>query len=221
MAADTSAFLQSQWGPVGAITQELPGNVVPYIESLEIKGHLVARQPQRALDLMRLSWGWYLASPYGTGSTMLEGYFTDGSFRYRDAGYNKGGAYTSHAHGWSTGPTDALTSYVVGLRPTGMGGQTWVLEPQLGDLTNAQGGFTVPLGKFSARWTLNGSKGYTVAYNVPAATNGTLVLPTAADGSSPKKVTVDCVEAEYVFDGEMMVATVAAEGGKHEVKVVY
>ncbi|TVY89802.1 hypothetical protein LAWI1_G008167, partial [Lachnellula willkommii] len=60
-----SAQLTSNWGPIGAICPELPNNIVPYIEGFEIKGHLVARQATRALDLIRRSWGWYLANPYG------------------------------------------------------------------------------------------------------------------------------------------------------------
>jgi hypothetical protein len=131
--AQISKQLTTNWGPVGAVTPELPGNIVPYVESYEVKGHLTIRETQRALDLMRRSWGWYLNNPYGTESTILEGYYEDGSFRYANDGYDYSGSYPSHAHGWSSGPADALISYVVGLRPTAPGGSKWTLAPQFGD----------------------------------------------------------------------------------------
>lgn len=218
-ASRTSNYLETNWGPVGAVTPELPGNVVPYIESFEIKGHLAARQAQRALDLIRLSWGWYLDSPYGTQSTFLEGYYTDGSFRYRDDGYNKGGSYTSHSHGWSTGPTDALTSYIVGLRPTAPGGKQWLIEPQFGDLKFAQAGFTVPMGKFSASW-ITTKLGYTVTVDVPKSTTGVARLPFPSDGKRPLSVTLNLKKQDYEIDTDNKIITFHVKGGKHTIIVI-
>ncbi|KAH8778350.1 hypothetical protein F5882DRAFT_297916, partial [Hyaloscypha sp. PMI_1271] len=79
----------------------------------------------------------------------------------------------SHSHGWGTGPTDALTSWIVGLTVTGTGRSTWGLAPQFGDLTHAEAGFSTPLGKFSSAWTwVQG--GYTVSWGAPAGTVGTV-----------------------------------------------
>jgi hypothetical protein len=100
-----SQQLTKNWNEIGAVAPELPNNVVGFVQSFEIKGHLVARQAARALDLIRRSWGWYLNNPYGTGSICIEGYLTDGTFGYRSTtGYADDSSYTSHAHGWSTGP---------------------------------------------------------------------------------------------------------------------
>jgi len=179
-----STQLITNWGPIGANCPELPGNVVGFVESFEVKGHLAANQATRALDLMRLSWGWYLNNPYGTNSTTPEGYLIDGSFGYRStSGYQNSPSYVSHAHGWTTGPTDALTSYVVGIKLTGLAGSTWTVSPQFGDLTHAEGGFTTPLGKFFASWTLV-SGGYTLSYSAPAGTTGTLILPGVTGNST-------------------------------------
>jgi hypothetical protein len=179
-AAKTSDYLKTLWGPIGAVTPELPDNVVPYIEGFEIKGHLSIRETQRALDLIRLSWGWYLNSPYGTKSTIIEGYKTDGTFDYRGGAsfgaYVWGGAYTSHSHGWSTGPTDALTSYIVGLQPTAPGGKEWSLAPQMGDLSFAEAGFTTPLGSFSAGWKKHGDT-LSLSVSTPKGTRGEVILP--------------------------------------------
>ena len=172
-----SSQLTTNWGPLGAISPELPDNHVPFIQSFEIKAHFVASQPTRALDLIRRAWGWYLDSQYGTGSTCVEGYLPDGSFGYRaTTGYDGDYSFTSHSHGWSTGPVAALSTYVVGLLLTAPAGSQWNLSPQFGDLTSAEGGFTTPLGIFSAGWELAGNKG-TLWYNAPVGTVGTVVIP--------------------------------------------
>ncbi|KAK0109311.1 hypothetical protein ONS96_003130 [Cadophora gregata f. sp. sojae] len=176
--------LITNWGPIGAKCPELKYNIVPFIESMEIKGHFAIGRTNRALELIRRSWGWYLNNPYGTESTFIEGYLEDGSFGYRAfSGYEKDYSYTSHAHGWSTGPTHALTNYVLGLQLISPGGADWILAPQFGNLTFVEGGFTTPLGKFSAKWTLIPG-GYELSYDVPIGTNGTLVLPALKTGRS-------------------------------------
>jgi hypothetical protein len=219
--ANISAQLTTNWTPIGANCPELPGNVVPYVESYEVKGHLAIRETQRALDLMRLSWGWYLNSPYGTGSSTIEGYLIDGSFGYRStSGYDNDPSYPSHAHGWSTGPTDALTSFVVGLQLTVPGGSAWTLSPQFGDLQYAEGGFTTPLGKFSAKWVL-GRSGYTLSYDVPAHTNGTLVLPGSSSNKAPHVLEDGKGNLQGTFDSSASLYTVSAEGGQHTRAVVY
>jgi hypothetical protein len=217
-AAQISKHLTTNWGPIGAITPELPGNIVPYIESYEIKGHLAVRETQRALDLIRLSWGWNLNNPYGTESTILEGYYEDGSFRYANDGYDASGSYPSHAHGWSTGPTDALISYVVGLSPTAPGGSEWTLAPQFGDLTSAEGGFTTPLGKFSASWKLQPG-GYVLEYDVPAGSTGTLVLP--SESKAPQIHWSEQKQAHSTFNSVTKLTSVSAPGGKHTLNVRY
>ncbi|TVY48327.1 hypothetical protein LCER1_G008126 [Lachnellula cervina] len=219
-----SKQLTSNWGPIGAICPELPNNIVPYIEGFEIKGHLVARQATRALDLIRRSWGWYLNNPYGTESTIIEGYLADGTFGYRaDDGYNNDYAYTSHAHGWSTGPTDALTSYIVGYTLTAPGGSEWQIAPQFADLTHAEGGFTTPLGKFAANWhTFDG--GYNISWGAPGGTAGKLVLP-GANGVAPTVVkdgqSMAKEAGEYDAAAQTLTIPFQADGQAHTVKVTY
>ncbi|KAK5626266.1 hypothetical protein RRF57_001981 [Xylaria bambusicola] len=151
-----SSWLTANWRAIGPESPELPGEVSPFITSFEIQAHLLARQPQRALDLIRTSWGWYLNNENGTQSTMIEGYLIDGTFGYRhDAGYEEVYSYTSHAHGWSTGPVTALTEHTLGLSVTGLGGQAIRFAPQLGDLKDVQGGFVTKFGKCHAKLRLN------------------------------------------------------------------
>ncbi|CZT11599.1 related to alpha-L-rhamnosidase A [Rhynchosporium graminicola] len=223
LMSSVSTALTKNWINIGSLAPELPNNLVGFGQSFEVKGHFTAHQTNRALDLIRRAWGWYLNSPYGTGSSCIEGYLSDGSFGYRSHyGYANDYSYTSHAHGWSTGPTDALTSYVVGLTITKPGGKEWSLMPQFGDLQNAEGGFTTPLGKFTAKWVLaNG--GYTLSWGAPAGTKGLVVLPGSA-GKQPTSATVDgnerIMEARMVNNRNGAVRIVV-EGGSHSLVVQY
>ena len=194
-----STYLTTNWISIGSLAPELPNNLMGFGQSFEVKAHFSARESTRALDLIRRAWGWYLNNPYGTTSTCIEGYLADGSFGYRATdGYGDDSSYTSHAHGWSTGPTHALTNYVVGLQLTGPAGSTWTLAPQFGDLTRAEGGFTTPLGKFSATWTLF-EGGYSLQWQFPGGTVGMLRLPGAVGQQAPS---VMGIKGESVVGGD-------------------
>ncbi|KAH7327144.1 glycoside hydrolase family 78 protein [Rhexocercosporidium sp. MPI-PUGE-AT-0058] len=223
LSLSISTALTKNWISIGSLAPELPNNLVGFGQSFEIKGHFTARQPTRALDLIRRAWGWYLNSPYGTASTCVEGYLSDGSFGYRSQyGYANDYSYTSHAHGWSTGPTDALTSFVVGLTVTAPGGREWNLAPQFGDLTEAEAGFVTPLGRFSAKWELT-QGGYTVAWGAPGGTKGAVVLP-GREGSAVRSLKVDgkerVIQAQEVSTGDGTVRIIV-EGGEHSLEVLY
>ncbi|KAF6817097.1 bacterial alpha-l-rhamnosidase domain-containing protein [Colletotrichum plurivorum] len=173
-ASSVSRALTENWTPIGPSSPELPGNISPFISSVEIEAHFVAGRPDRALRLIRDSWGWYLSHPNGTQSTVIEGYLADGSFGYRSSrGYTNDPSYVSHAHGWSSGPTSALTEYLVGLRVTRPAGKEWRLKPVFGEVPAAQAGFTTALGRFSARWAVEGSVAR-VEWDAPAGTRGLL-----------------------------------------------
>lgn len=218
-----SDYLASNWRPIGASCPEMEFNIVPFIEGMEIKAHFTARQAHRALELIRRSWGWYLNNPYGTESTLIEGYLEDGTFGYRaNAGYENTYSYVSHSHGWSTGPTHALSTYVLGLQLTSPGGKTWVIAPQFGDLKSAEGGFTTNLGKFSVKWVIAGY-GFALEYNVPKDTVGKLVLP-ASVGKVPK-VTVNqrvLSTSQVVYDSSRGEITLDEQlGGVCQIKVSF
>lgn len=183
-ASSISERLTENWTPIGAETPELPDNISPFISSFEIQAHFAIGNTNRALELIRRSWGWYLSNKNGTESTFIEGYLTNGSFGYRNYdGYDWDSSYTSHAHGWSTGPTSALTNFVLGLSVTGMEGKEWTLAPQFGDLGHAEGGFTTGLGKFQASWTVtNGGEKYVLEWKAPSNTIGIVVLPALPAG---------------------------------------
>ena len=219
-AASISAQLPNNWNDIGAVSPELPTNISPFISSFEIQAHFVAGHPERALELIRRSWGWYLNNPNGSQSTVIEGYLFNGSFGYRqNRGYDYDPSYVSHAHGWSSGPTSTLTNYLLGLSVTSPAGVNWRFAPQFGDLTSAEGGFVTSLGKYQASWAKNGTT-YIVEYSSPNGTVGEGVFPVVADGK----------EATVVVDGKQLskrqlarrsagAVSVALEGGSHKITV--
>jgi hypothetical protein len=214
-----SNSLTKNWGPIGAVSPELPGNISPFISSFEIAAHFSIGRTDRALDLIRRSWGWYINNPNGTESTVIEGYLQNATFGYRSSrGYDYDSSYVSHSHGWSSGPTASLTTYVLGLSVLSPAGATWKLAPQFGDLTSVEGGFTTSLGKYQASWKLVGG-GYKLEYSVPEGTAGQLVLPCLSAGKFPR-ISID---GHIVPAGHSQIVgtgvTLDAQGGSHKILV--
>ncbi|KAF2423396.1 Six-hairpin glycosidase [Tothia fuscella] len=190
--------LLENWSDIGPITPELPENISPFISSFELEGHFSLYKTSRALNLLRRTWGWYITNPNGTQSTLIEGYRADGTFGYRaERGYQNTPSYVSHSHGWSTGPTSSLTHHIAGISITSPLGKTWLIFPQLGDLSFAEAGFTTSLGKFRVAWqrvdahdpstpsntsTFRDFAGYDVQIDMPLGTEGEVVLPFLEEG---------------------------------------
>lgn len=187
-----SEGLMSRWGDYGAPAPEAGDSVSPFISGFELQAHLLAGNPQTAIDLMRLQWGFMLDDPRMTNSTFIEGYSFDGRLHY--APYTND-PRVSHAHGWATGPTSTLTFYIGGIHLTSAGGQTWQLSPRLGNLMTVDTGFETSLGSFASQ--VNASEngditGFT--FTTPAGTTGTVSLPgvsgslTSSNASSVKLI---------------------------------
>ncbi|KAL4946308.1 hypothetical protein BDV06DRAFT_218438 [Aspergillus oleicola] len=186
-ATRISDYLTSLWTPIGPEVPELPGNISPFISSIELEGHFVSGHPDRALQLIEMLWGWYLSNPNGTQSTVPEGFLIDGSWGYRgDRGYRNDPSYVSHAHGWSSGPTSTLTEYAVGLKITKPRGKEWSLRPgtfRFDRLNEAEAGFSTGLGRFRAGFVVEGKSGRVkVTWDMPVGTMGWVQLPGEKDG---------------------------------------
>ncbi|PLB51610.1 alpha-L-rhamnosidase B [Aspergillus steynii IBT 23096] len=172
-----SEYLTSQWTLIGPAFPELPNNISPFISSIELEGHFRAGRPDRALELIRSLWGWYIQHENGTQSTVPEGYHVNGSWSYREErSYTKGQPYVSHAHGWGAGPTSTLTEYMVGLRVTKPAGSEWVLSPGVSDRGSFEAGFSTSLGRFSARIVVEDEE-VTVGWDSPEGTVGIVQVP--------------------------------------------
>ncbi|KAF5389069.1 hypothetical protein D9757_004994 [Collybiopsis confluens] len=201
-----SEGLTQFWTDIGPLSPELNDTIIPFVGGFELQAHFIAGQGERALDLLHREWGYMLYTNLSVQSTMLEGFTANGSLGYRSAaGYNFDHSYTSHAHGWSTGPTFSLTFHLVGLTITSPQGATWSVAPVLSGLDAAQGGFETGLGSFGADWTLANNKTFTITVNTPSGTKGTVTLPGAGEVSVDGKPTR--------ANGN----TLALSGGKHTV----
>ncbi|KAH8692756.1 putative alpha-L-rhamnosidase B [Talaromyces proteolyticus] len=215
--ASISEKLTKNWTPIGAVAPELPENISPFISSFEIQAHFVAGRADRALDLIRREWGWYINNPNGTESTVIEGYLQNATFGYRSSrGYYYDTSYVSHAHGWSSGPTSALTNYVLGLSVTGPLGSTWQLAPQFGDLESVQGGFMTALGKYQAAWSRASDGSYEVSFEVPQSSEGVLILP-APGGSGKRSATLNGKTLKWGGDKTKTISI--SRGGSYQIEV--
>lgn len=123
-------------------------------------------------------------------------------------GYNYDPAYTSHAHGWSSGPTSALTYYVLGLTVTSPQGRTWQVAPHLSALDAAEGGFTTPLGWFGVKWSSQ-KRVFTLDIDIPEGTTGVVKVPVAGRATVNGK-------AQVVSRGDAL----QLAGGKHIISVL-
>jgi hypothetical protein len=169
-----SQALQSRWGPYGAPAPEAGTTVSPFIGGFELQAHYLAHQPEAAIDLIRLQWGFMLQDPRMTQSSFIEGYSTDGRLHY--APYSND-ARISHAHGWSTGPTSALSMYAAGIQLTGPAGAEWRIAPQPGNLTTVDAGLSTSRGQFAVKFQGQNGKYETFSFQTPSSTRGDVVLP--------------------------------------------
>jgi len=163
-----STELKARWGKYGAPAVEIANVISPFATSFELLAHCEAQEYQTALDLMRLQWGYMLDGPGFTNSTLIEGYAVDGDIHYPAFSSS---AYTSHAHGWSTGPTFVLSTRILGIQLLAPLGKVWRIEPHFADLDSAEGGYATSLGKFVVKWT----KGGNLIVITPEASQGTIV----------------------------------------------
>lgn len=172
-----SSALKSRWGKYGAPAPETgsPATISPFIGSLELEAHFLSNAPQNAIDLMRLQWyDFMLEDPRMTNSTFIEGYSETGELHYP---LYANDAVISHSHGWSTGPTSALSFYVAGLQLVTESGKTWRIAPQVGDLTSVRAGFVTALGSFYVEIEADGKGKFTkFRFNTPPGTTGSVNL---------------------------------------------
>lgn len=144
-AKSISYVLNENWNAIGTRCPEFTfGTGTPRISSfagsMELMSHFAAGYDTRGLDLIRRMWGFMLNDKNGPQSTYWEGFDSAGNLAYQ-------GSFTSSSHGWGSGPTSALTFYVLGVAPDSAGGATYHVIPHPGDLTHVEGNLTLATGK--------------------------------------------------------------------------
>ncbi|MFE9809759.1 alpha-L-rhamnosidase C-terminal domain-containing protein [Streptomyces sp. NPDC005227] len=132
----------------------------------EIVARFESGRAESAVDQIRRTYGWM--DSHDPGITNWEGIGPGGSL------YE--GAYTSMAHGWSTGVLPALTHQLLGARPTSPGYATWEVRPQPAGISWAQGQLPTPHGPLQVSWEATHTA-FELTVHVPGGTHGALTFP--------------------------------------------
>ncbi|KAF7518059.1 hypothetical protein G7054_g13591 [Neopestalotiopsis clavispora] len=151
---------------------ECSQRVYAFISYFEIAARFEAGQADSALEQLRRMYGWM--ATHDPEITFWEGIGTNGE-PYEDA-------FTSMAHGWSTGVVPLLSNYVLGVKPAKPGFEIWVLRPYLGDLNWAKGVVPTPDGPITVRWTLDDDS-QDVCIEAPSSTSGVVEVVLESLGS--------------------------------------
>jgi alpha-L-rhamnosidase len=147
----------------------------PFMGSYELWARFAAGDASGAFDLLDREWGQMVDGD--PGGVLWEVMGPDGTVQTPGINGSGDGA-TSMAHGWSTGPTSALSQYVLGIAPDSPGYQTWSVVPHPGQLAWAQGRAPTPHGALSVAWSHETSgRRFTLDVTPPAGTSGTIAVP--------------------------------------------
>jgi hypothetical protein len=148
--------------------------ISPYITAYEVEADYLAGDTADAERLMHLTWDQMIdrENPFFTG-TMWENIGVDGTATE---------SRTSLAHGWASGPTPIMTSYVLGVQPVDPGYQSFTVAPHFGSLRWAEGAVPTPYGPIFVRWTKEDHR-FSVTVEVPAGTTAFVALPDGLRGT--------------------------------------
>jgi hypothetical protein len=167
--------LATRFGPRTATTNATGyrRDVSPYMGGFNVLADFLAGQRVAALSLIRREWGYMISRD--PGGVDWERIPLDGV----QAG---GSTSVSSAHAWSTGPTAALSRYVLGVAPVTAGYRTWRVAPEVTGLRFAQGVVPTPYGPISARWQVGASDGsFVMTVQRPHGTRGGVAVPLLGD----------------------------------------
>ena len=168
--SDILTALKTLWGPHGSEPFSGSGYsdlISPYITAFEVEADYLAGDTADAEQLLHLTWDQMLdpGNPFYTG-TFWENIGPDGTATQ---------ARTSLAHGWASGPTPIMTSYVLGVQPVGPGYQTFTVSPHFGSPTWARGAVPTPYGQIFVSWVKKGGK-YSLTVQAPPGTTASIAL---------------------------------------------
>jgi hypothetical protein len=155
----------------------------PYYNNYVIYAMSLAGHTPEALDFVRKYWGGMIAEG---ATTFWEGY--DPKWDKHNAHIHLQaddgeGYFVSLCHGWSAGATSWLTDRVLGVRSTGAGFSTCVIQPELADLKWAEGAVPTPHGPIQVHFDRTAS-GLHARVSVPNGVEAIVTIP----GRSPVTV---------------------------------
>lgn len=114
---------------IGARSPEWGNKISTFAGSLEILARLKSYDI-KALEIAKTEWMYMIDYPEGTG-TLWEGMGENGEFDFGDS-------YMSLSHSWASGPTAALTFYLLGVRPSGFN-REYIVNPFFADMNSVEG----------------------------------------------------------------------------------
>ncbi|KAI0016949.1 glycoside hydrolase family 78 protein [Xylariomycetidae sp. FL0641] len=157
-----NAFYDAAGGGAG-----FAARVYPFLSYFEIAARFEtsgAEDATGALEQLRRTWAW-TAAGHDPGVTAWEA--------IGEAGRPYAGAFTSAAHGWSSGVAPLLTRYVLGVAPAAPGFAGWEVRPRrAAGLGWAQGEVATAYGPLAVRWDVGRGGGLRVRVAAPAGTRG-------------------------------------------------
>lgn len=165
-------------------------NISPNTDGFLLSALLQQRQAAPAAFLLNNLWGAMVANESSNSGA---------SWEYVSQKSEPGlGQFTSLSHPWGGAATYALTNYVAGVRPTGFGYRTWIIEPAYAGFGLGYMNATVPTphGNLSVAWTAKDSV-VTVEIRSPVGTTGRHALSkewVCEEGFVPK----DCDKVQEV-----------------------
>jgi hypothetical protein len=150
-------------------------DVSPYMSGFNVLADFASGEDPDALALIRQEWGYMVSrDPGGVDWERIElngiPAGTSGALAAAD----------SSAHAWATGPTAALSKFVLGVSPVAPGYASWTVAPQTQDLSWAQGVVPTPHGPIAVRWRRHGSRSVVLTLAAPAGASGTVAVPLLA-----------------------------------------
>jgi hypothetical protein len=162
-AASCMAYVYAQMkNDCGYQTIDVDGGPLPktnhvFCGSWLLKAMGITGGAQQAAAYMETTWGQMLDNPIGNQSTFWETYSTDGALSNE--------ANDSVGHIWSCGPLQALTEYLLGLRPApdAYGYDRYLLHPNPAGRTWMKGRIPLPNGcGISASWQTDGKARFVI-----------------------------------------------------------
>jgi alpha-L-rhamnosidase len=198
-----SRKLHTRYGPLTAAKPAPKAyklDISPYMGSFNVLADFATGRTSAALALIRQEWGYMIGQD--PGGVEWERIQLDGV----PAGGGLGTVSDSLAHAWSTGPTPALSEYVLGVRPTSPGFARWQVAPRPAGLTWAQGAVPTPHGPISVRWRRPGLHSMVMTVRSPSGAEGVVSIP------------ISGVATTVARDGQVIWrdgAAVAGSGARH------
>jgi alpha-L-rhamnosidase len=162
------------WNRDGKLLGDKPV-MSPYYGNYILLAMSMAGHTSGALQIIRSFWGGMIAEGATTFWEAYDPNWPKADFhKYLQADDGEG-YFVSLCHGWSAGPTSFLTERVLGIRPTGAGYKTAVIDPDLAGLAWAEGGVPTPRGILHVRVQDKSGKSV-VTVNLPAGVNAEVTV---------------------------------------------